>query len=141
MPVFGRQMAFNLLPHPGPIEPLAAQLRAVLGEEPAVSLDVVQAGVFHCFSASVHLRCARDPGVKAIRRALGDHPYVELSDDAKHLGPIEVAGSDKVLVGAVRKETGGAGGGGGYWLWAVMDNLTRGGALNALEIAEEVLAS
>ena len=27
---------------------------------------------------------------------------------------------------------------GGFWLWAVMDNLTRGGALNAIEIAEMV---
>ncbi len=141
MPVFGRQMAFNLLPHPGPIDPLAAELRAVLGPEPAVSLNVVQAGVFHSFAASVYVRASADPGVKAIRRALADHPYVELSEDAKHLGPIEVPGSDKVVVGAVRKETAGAGGAGGYWIWAVMDNLTRGGALNALEIAEEVLAS
>jgi aspartate-semialdehyde dehydrogenase len=135
-PVFGHQMAFNLLPHPGPLEPLAAELRAVLGGEPQVSFNLVQGGIFHSVSASVYLRCASDPGVKAIRRALGEHPVIELSDDPKHLGPIEVPGSDKVVVGALRKETGGPG---GYWLWAVMDNLTRGGALNAVEIAEAAL--
>ncbi len=135
-PVFGHQMAFNLLPHPGPIETLAAELATVLGGAPPVSLNVVQAGVFHSFSASLYLRCAGDPGVRAIRRALGEHPVIELADDPKRLGPIEVSGSDKVVVGAVRKETGAAG---GYWVWAVMDNLTRGGAVNALEIAAAVL--
>jgi aspartate-semialdehyde dehydrogenase len=38
-----------------------------------------------------------------------------------------------VIFGTVRKATDG-----GFWLWAVMDNLTRGGALNAVEIAEAV---
>ncbi|HEX9668680.1 MAG TPA: Asd/ArgC dimerization domain-containing protein [Thermoanaerobaculia bacterium] len=131
-PIFGHQLAFNLLPHPGPLEPIAAELAAVLRGEPVVSLNVVQGGVFHSFSASLYLRCAADPGPKAIRRALSEHPQIELADDPKRLGPIEVPGSDKVVVGAVRKETGGAG---GYWLWAVMDNLTRGGAVNAVEIA------
>lgn len=134
-PIFGRQMAFNLLPYRGPVEPLAEELRTVLGGEPVVSLDVVQAGVFHAVSASVYVRCPRDPGVKTIRRALAEHPQVELADDPKHLGPIEVAGGDTIVAGAVRRETGGAG---GYWLWAVMDNLTRGGALNAIEIAESL---
>ena len=58
----------------------------------------------------------------------------EAADRPKHLGPIEAAASDKVIFGTVRKDDTG-----GFWLWAVMDNLTRGGALNAVEIAEAVL--
>ena len=135
-PIFGRQLAFNLLPVKAAVEPVAAQLRAVLRDEPVVSLDVVQGGVFHSMSASLYVRSPGDPGIKVVRKALGGHPYVELADNPRHLGPIEAAAQEKVLVGAVRQETGGAG---GYWLWAVMDNLTRGGALNALEIAEAVL--
>ncbi|HEX5759906.1 MAG TPA: Asd/ArgC dimerization domain-containing protein, partial [Thermoanaerobaculia bacterium] len=135
-PVFGHQLAFNLLPHPGPLEPVAAELREVLRGEPLVSLNVVQGGVFHSFSASLFVRAPGDPGPKALRRALAEHPYVELADEPRHLGPIEAPGSDKVVVGAIRRETGGAG---GYWLWAVMDNLTRGGAVNAVEIAEAAI--
>ena len=47
----------------------------------------------------------------------------------------EVTVGDKVLFGTVRKDEAA----GGLWLWAVMDNLTRGGALNAIEIAEALL--
>jgi aspartate-semialdehyde dehydrogenase len=49
------------------------------------------------------------------------------------LGPVAAAAIDKVLY-AVRKDDSG-----GVWLWAAVDNLTRGGALNALEVAEAVL--
>jgi aspartate-semialdehyde dehydrogenase len=69
--------------------------------------------------------------VQAIRKALAGNPHIETAEDPKHLGPIDSAASDKVLVGAIRKAPDR-----GFWLWAVMDNLTRGGALNALEIAE-----
>jgi aspartate-semialdehyde dehydrogenase len=58
-----------------------------------------------------------------------------LSDKPRLLGPIDAAASDKVLFGTVRKDEAA----GGLWLWAVMDNLTRGGALNAIEIAEALL--
>ena len=51
-------------------------------------------------------------------------------------GPIAAAGSKKVLLGPVEPASGQPG---RYWLRAVMDNLTRGGAVNALEIAATVL--
>jgi len=131
--VFGAQLAFNLLPVAGAIEPLVALLAAVLGaagNRPSLSLQVVQGGVFHCFSASLNVRLGGDPGLPAFRRALAANTHLQPADDPRHLGPIDVAASDKVLHGTPRKE-----GAGSFWLWAVMDNLTRGGALNALEIA------
>ena len=147
-PVFGAQLAFNLLPvrsEPGPAEPLAAQLRAVLGGEPPVSLQLLQGGVFHSLAASVHVRCARRVDAKALRKTLGQHPFVELARKPNHLGPIDAAAHDKVLVGAVQEDSlapnipDDPGAPGSYWLWAMMDNLTRGGALNALALAEEAL--
>ena len=63
------------------------------------------------------------------------HPLLEQADKPRHLGPVDAAASDKVLLGAVRKDEAT----GGFWLWAAMDNLTRGGALNAIEIAEAVV--
>ncbi|HEY0783923.1 MAG TPA: Asd/ArgC dimerization domain-containing protein [Thermoanaerobaculia bacterium] len=131
--VFGAQLAFNLLPAAVAIEPLVAMLAAVLGaagDGPAVSLQVVQGGVFHCFSASLNVHLKSDPGLPALRRALSSNAHLQPADDPRHLGPIDAAASEKVLYGTPRKE-----GAGFFWLWAVMDNLTRGGALNALEIA------
>lgn len=129
-PVFGAQLSFNLLPTLLPAEPLADQLAAVLAGAPQVPLQIVQGGVFHGLSASLYFRLNGDRSVQAIRKAMAGNPHIENAEDPKHLGPIDSAASDKVLVGAIRKTPDG-----GFWLWAVMDNLTRGGALNALEIA------
>jgi aspartate-semialdehyde dehydrogenase len=132
-PVFGSQLSFNLLPAVPPADPLAAQLGAVLAAAPPVALQVVQGGIFHGISASVYVRLGGSPGSQTVRKAFAGNPHLEMAEDPKHLGPIDAAASEKVLVGTVRKAADG-----GFWLWAVMDNLTRGGALNALEIAEAV---
>lgn len=133
-PVFGAQLSFNLLPTPSPAAPVAAQLQDVLGGSPPVTLQILQGGVFHGLSASAHVRLGGNPGLQAVRKALAGHPWLEVADKPRHLGPIDAAASDKVILGTVRKDEGG-----GFWLWAVMDNLTRGGALNAVEIAETVV--
>jgi len=134
-PVFGAQLAFNLLPAPLPADPIAAQLRSVLAAPPPLALQILQGAVFHSVSASLYVRCAGKPSLQAFRKALSGHPILEPAERPRHLGPIDAAASDKILYGAVRKDEAG----GGFWLWAVMDNLTRGGALNAIEIAEAVL--
>ena len=133
-PVFGAQLSFNLLPTPLPADPIAAQLRAAVDGLPPVALQILQGGIFHSVSASLWVRCAGNPGPQAIRKALAAHPHLEAADKPRHLGPIDAAASDKILFGNVRQDEAG----GGAWLWAVMDNLTRGGALNAIEIAEAV---
>jgi aspartate-semialdehyde dehydrogenase len=134
-PVFGAQLAFNVLPAPLPAEPVAAQLRSVLAGAPSVALQILQGAVFHSVAASVYVRFAEPLSPQAVRKALAAHPVIELAEKPRHLGPIDAAANDKVLLGAVRKDEAT----GGFWLWAVMDNLTRGGALNAIEIAEAVL--
>ncbi len=134
-PVFGTQRAFNLLPVPLPADPVAAQLRPVLADAPPVALQLLQGAVFHSVSASLHLRLAGDPGAQAVRKVLSASPILEAVDKPRLLGPVDAAASDKVLFGTIRKDEAA----GGFWLWAVMDNLTRGGALNAIEIAEALL--
>jgi aspartate-semialdehyde dehydrogenase len=131
-PVFGAQLSFNLLPAPLPADPIAAQLHTVLAGPPPVALQLLQGAVFHSVAASLYVRCPGRPSLQAFRKALSGHPYLEAADKTRHLGPIDATASDKVLFGAARKDEAG----GGFWLWAVMDNLTRGGALNAIEIAE-----
>jgi aspartate-semialdehyde dehydrogenase len=135
-PVFGAQLAFNLLPTPASVTPLSKQLHEVLAGDPPASLQLLQGGVFHSLAASVYVRFANPTDAKSLRRTLGQQAHLELAKKPGHLGPIDAAAHEKVLVGAVQEEPSTPG---GFWLWAVMDNLTRGGALNAVEIAEEVL--
>jgi aspartate-semialdehyde dehydrogenase len=133
--VFGAQLAFNLLPAPHGDQAaasVAAVLAAVLPAPVPLSIQLVQGGVFHCLTLSLYVRCATAPSAQAVRKALTASPFVEAAEDPRHLGPIDAAASDKVLLGATRKDED------GIWIWAVMDNLTRGGAINALEIAAAV---
>lgn len=134
--VFGHQLAFNLLPVRTPAQHLAGELAALLGDELDLAAQVVQGGIFHGFAVSLYVRFDADPGMVALRGALGRQPNVELVRRAEYLGPLAAAESTAVLVGRIEQDARHAG---GYWLWAVMDNLTRGGALNALEIAAAVL--
>ena len=67
------------------------------------------------------------------REALGAAPHVALEDLAT---PKDAAGRDEVLVGRVRPDTAN---GTGLALWSVNDNLRKGAALNAVQIAEALL--
>jgi aspartate-semialdehyde dehydrogenase len=135
-PVFGpAQVAFNLLPAAqgeAAAASVAAALASVLPAAPRLALQILQAGVFHGLAVSLHVSTDDAPSLPALRKALTAGPYVAVAEDARHLGPIDAAGSDKVLLGPLRRDSH------GFWIWAAMDNLTRGGALNAVEIAAEV---
>ena len=67
------------------------------------------------------------------REALGSAPHVALQDYAT---PKDAAGRDEVLVGRVRADTAS---GSGLALWNVNDNLRKGAALNAVQIADALL--
>lgn len=131
--LFGAQLAFNLLPARASAEPIAAELRALIPELPQARLQLLQGATFHSIAASVYLRCAGGTGPSAVRKALAAHPYLAPAERPRLLGPVDAAGSDKVLYAPPRQD-----GPGVFWLWAAMDNLLRGGALNAVEIAEAI---
>ena len=135
--VFGRQLTFNLLPGGGDTAPLADEVAALLGGAVTPAIELVQGAVFHSFTASLLVGLAEDPGAEAIEAALAEQPLLEAHDPQGPPGPAptDAAGSHRVLLGPV---TPAAGRPGHYWLRAVMDNLTRGGAVNALEIAAAV---
>ena len=101
----------------------------------------LQGPVFHGVSTSLFVRFPRRRAIPARRRSGSAWPPRSTSPldlrevDGPEPGPIDAAAREEVLVGSVRPD---AGAPGGYWIWAVMDNLTRGGALNAVEVAERV---
>jgi aspartate-semialdehyde dehydrogenase len=72
------------------------------------------------------------------RKALAGFPGVEVVDDPAHdvfPTPRDVEGRDEVLVGRVRKDLNSD----RLWLWEVSDNLRKGAATNAIQIAEEMI--
>lgn len=131
--VFGTQLAFNLLPASTAAEVITDQLRQVLVDLPRPRLELLQGSIFHAVSVSLFVRFTQKTPATAARKALTGHPYLEAASKPHHFGPIDAAASDKVLFAPPRQD-----GDDGVWIWAAMDNLTRGGALNALEIAEAI---
>jgi aspartate-semialdehyde dehydrogenase len=134
--VFGAQLAFNLLPAERAEERAATIVSSFAAVMPAplpLAVHLLQGGIFHCLALSLRASFAAPaPSAQAVRKALAASPFVELARDPGRFGPIDAAASDKVLVGATQRDQR------GLWIWAAMDNLTRGGALNALEIAASV---
>ncbi|MGH2526412.1 MAG: aspartate-semialdehyde dehydrogenase, partial [Actinomycetota bacterium] len=91
-------------------------------------------------SVSVYATFDRPVSVAEAREILANAPGVQLRDDpAKGVypSPLEAAGIDDVLVGRIRKPDGHND---ALWLFACGDNLRKGAALNAVQIAEAVRA-
>ena len=128
--VFGRQLAFNLYPDSLAPGLLTEQLRALFTDGPTIVAQTIQGGIFHGVSASVHLTFAEDPGLAAFQEALAASSALELHHGDLTASTIDVAASEAILVGEPQTD-----GHGGYWVWAVMDNLV-GGAGNAVGIAQ-----
>ena len=89
-------------------------------------------------SATVLVETETPLSPEAARTALAAFPGVRLMDDPgsnTYPTSIDVEGSDEVLVGRVRKDYGSD----RLWLWEVSDNLRKGAATNAVQIAEALL--
>jgi aspartate-semialdehyde dehydrogenase len=142
--VFPIQMAFNVVPSDA-AHHVAELVTAVVDPEIEVDAQILRCGVFHSYGASVHLSLDNDPGEEAVKEALAAHPLIDPAPDPELLGMADAANRDEVLLGAVeavaRRSGGRRSGGrrpGEYRVWAVMDNLTCGAALNAIHILEAV---
>ncbi len=101
-----------------------------------VSCTAVRVPVFVGHSEAVHVETTRSFGPKEARKAFAEVPGVIVQDDpAAHLYPLatEAAGKDEIFVGRIRKDPSIEH---GLAFWVVSDNLRKGAATNAVEIAE-----
>ena len=88
----------------------------------------------HC--EAVYIETKRSPEVSEVREALKDAAGVKVLDSPKdsiYPNAFESEGRDEVFVGRIRRDISVKN---GYWLWIVSDNLRKGAALNAVQIAE-----
>lgn len=144
--VYPYQIAFNLLPHIGSFNEegdcseevkIAKETRKILGAPRLrVTATTVRVPVLRCHSEAINVELERPLKANDARAALAAMPGVIVYDDpVKKLYPmpLDATGKDEVYVGRVREDESIAN---GLNLWVVSDNLRKGAALNAIQIAE-----
>lgn len=135
--IFDRQLAFNLYPATGRNEAfIVSQIRGLIDPRTEIALLVTQGTIFHSHTFSLFVRTREELEVAKIVDALQRNPAIVFAEGDHQFGTIDAAGKDEVLVAEVRADPAIRG---GFWVWAVCDNLRRSSALNAVLIAEKVL--
>jgi aspartate-semialdehyde dehydrogenase len=143
------QLSRNLLMHWKP-EPetgyqeeelkMVSETRKIFGDSDiAVSPTAVRVPVVTAHSEAVTVETHRPISAARARELLSKAEGVVVVDDFSagiYPQPIDAAGKDAVFVGRIRADLGNPG---GIQMWVVSDNLRKGAALNAIQIAEKVL--
>ena len=105
----------------------------------AVSATCVRVPVMLSHSEALHIEFDRPISPGEVRDILGSFPGIKVVDEPHsnvYPMPIEAAGRDEVFVGRIRQDVSHPN---GIAMWVVTDNLRKGAATNALQIAEEVV--
>lgn len=117
----------------GEEQKIVDELRKILARpELVVEASTARVPVQRCHSVAVHLRTRRDVDLERLRGALSFASGIELSADPHGPRPRECAGSDPVHVGRIRLGTRGKR---SLCFFAVGDQLRKGAALNAFQVA------
>ncbi|MBV9863471.1 MAG: aspartate-semialdehyde dehydrogenase [Alphaproteobacteria bacterium] len=142
---FTKQIAFNVIPHidvfmeDGSTKEewkMVVETRKILDPDIAVTATCVRVPVFIGHAEAVNVEFARPITEEAARRALREMPGLTVIDhrqDEGYVTPAEAAGDDEVYVSRIRRDPTVPN---GLNLWVVSDNLRKGAALNAVQIAE-----
>ena len=145
--VYPAQIAFNVIPHGGDFTDngytmeemkIVWETRKILEDESIqVNPTSVRVPVFYGHSEAVHIETRDKISADAARELLKKAPGVVVVDEHKAGGyPTAVthaAGKDSVFVGRIREDISHPR---GLDLWIVADNIRKGAALNAVQIAE-----
>jgi len=144
--VYPHQIAFNILPeidlfldngYSKEEWKVVEESRKIMHDENiAISATCVRVPVFIGHSEAIHIEFSEPMSPDTARRILAEAPGVRVLDDPNislYPQPWSVAGSDEVFVGRIRRD---ASNDRGLVIWVVADNLRKGAALNAIQIAE-----
>ena len=146
---FTKQIAFNCIPHidrfmeDGSTKEewkMAVETRKILGPDILVAATCVRVPVFIGHSEAVTAEFHEPVTVAEARAALRAAPGVVVQDsrdDGGYITPIDSVGEDATFVSRIRRDPTVEH---GLQFWCVSDNLRKGAALNAVQIAETVVA-
>lgn len=149
--VYPHQIAFNCLPHVDSFfesgytaeeVKMVHETKKILEDDSMrVTATAVRVPVFRCHSASVNIETEKKISANEARSLLSAAPGLVVYDDpGKNLYPLAIdsAGKDEIYVGRIREDDSIPN---GINFWIVSDNLRKGSALNAVQIAEELISS
>jgi aspartate-semialdehyde dehydrogenase len=148
---FQHQIVFNVIPHIDSFlengytkeeMKMVNETKKIMGDPfIKVTATCVRVPVFFAHSESVNIETERKLKVQDVRDLLQKAAGIELLDDTANSGypmPLQVGGKDNTFVGRIREDESVKN---GLNLWVVSDNLRKGAALNAIQIAEELIRS
>jgi len=145
---FTKQIAFNAIPHIGSFldngntdeeQKMINETKKILDMNIKVSATCVRIPVFISHSESLNIEFDSSLSEERAKNLLNNSENISVIDyrkDEGYVTPVEAAGDDKVYVSRIRKDNSIDN---GLNLWVVSDNLRKGAALNAIQIAEEVI--
>lgn len=143
---FADQIAFNALPQIGSFnqdgftseeQKVVDESRKIYGDDQIkISSTCVRVPVFTSHSESIYFKTVQPANLEEIRKVLVDSQGVNFSENnSKYPLALGAEGSDLVHLGRLRADSSEKN---CFWLWAVADNLRKGAALNAVQIAENL---
>ncbi len=146
---FTKQIAFNVIPHIDAFMDdgftkeewkMAAETRKILDPDIKVTATCVRVPVFVGHSEAINIEFERPISVEQARETLREAPgcmVVDKREDGGYVTPVECVGDYATFISRIRKDPTVEN---GLALWCVSDNLRKGAALNAIQIAEILIA-
>lgn len=145
---FSKRIVFNVIPQidvamdDGSYKEewkMVTETKKILDPNIQVSATCVRVPVFVGHAESVNVEFENPIAAEEARKILSNAPGVEVADNHQNndfVTPAECVGEDAVFVSRIRQDTSVKH---GLNLWVVSDNLRKGAALNAVQIAEELI--
>ena len=142
---FPHQLAYNVIPQIDKMTPndytkeemkMFNETRKIMHSDVRTSATCVRVSTLRSHSESVWFETERPLSVEEIRSALRSAPGITLDDDPQRYVypmPLDSTGKDNVLVGRIRKDLAADN---SCTLWLTGDQIRKGAALNAVQIAE-----
>ena len=145
---FTKQIAFNVIPQIDIFSDegytkeelkMTNETKKILDEKIDLTATCVRIPVLVSHSESVNIQFEKPFSLDEVKKALDNFEGCKVIDersDGGYLSPVEAAGKDETFVSRIREDKTTKN---GLNLWIVSDNLLRGAALNAVEIAETLI--
>ncbi|MCM8759358.1 MAG: aspartate-semialdehyde dehydrogenase [Candidatus Omnitrophica bacterium] len=149
--VYPHRILFNVIPHIGNLSDkfqgyyseevkMIVETRKILDcPDIMISATCVRVPVLNGHSEAITVQFDNYPDIQQCREILSSSPGIKILDEpenAKYPIPIDVSGQDDVFVGRIRKNTALEN---AIDMWVVGDNIKKGAAQNAVQIAEKMI--
>ena len=145
---FTKQIAFNAIPHIDVFSndgytkeelKMSNETKKILDDKINLTATCVRLPISVSHSESVNLQFEKPFSLEKVKEALNDFEgckVIDQREDGGYITPLEAEGKDETFISRIREDHTIKN---GLNLWIVSDNLLRGAALNAVEIAERLI--